>query len=102
MCTATRMDSTPLSDDLSLKKTALRPGVALKAIEWLGTVLSFSAAFWLALAIPSSQWGFVLFLVSNVCWGYFAVRTHAHGLLTLQLGLAVLNVLGVVRWFGWA
>ena len=43
------------------------------------------------------QWGFWLFLVSNVLWIAWGVYAKAYALITLQLGLAFLNIRGVKK-----
>ena len=43
------------------------------------------------------QWGFWLFLVSNVLWIAWGVYAKAYALITLQVGLAFLNIRGVKK-----
>ena len=43
------------------------------------------------------QWGFWLFLVSNVLWIAWGVYAHAYALIALQVGLAFLNIRGVSK-----
>ena len=45
----------------------------------------------------SRQWGFWIFLVSNVLWIGWGWHDHACALIILQLGLAVLNTRGVAK-----
>jgi hypothetical protein len=44
-----------------------------------------------------SQWGFWIFLVSNVLWGASGWHDHAWALVLLQIGLAILNIRGVAK-----
>lgn len=69
-----------------------------KLIEWTGSVLGLIGAFLLAINTAISGWGFVAFLLSNLCWALFALRQKSWGLLTMQVGFSASSVLGIVRW----
>jgi hypothetical protein len=43
------------------------------------------------------NWGFWLFLLSNVLWIVWGVHDHAYALIFLQLCLAFLNIRGAVK-----
>lgn len=43
------------------------------------------------------QWGFWIFLLSNVLWTVWAWHDRAWALLILQFGLALLNIRGVAK-----
>ena len=43
------------------------------------------------------QWGFWLFLLSNVLWIAWGWHAKAYALITLQVGLAFLNIRGVAK-----
>jgi len=43
------------------------------------------------------QWGFWLFLLSNVLWVAWGWKVHAYALIVLQFGLAALNLRGVAK-----
>ena len=43
------------------------------------------------------QWGFWLFLLSNVLWIAWGWYAQAYALITLQIGLAILNTRGVAK-----
>ena len=43
------------------------------------------------------QWGFWLFLVSNVLWVIWGWHAKAWALIALQVGLALLNTRGVAK-----
>ncbi len=43
------------------------------------------------------QWGFWIFLVSNVLWIAWGIHDHAYALIALQVGLAGLNLRGVAK-----
>jgi hypothetical protein len=47
-----------------------------------------------------SRWGFVVYLLSNVAWLWFAAL-HRHWFLLLQYaGFTILSLRGMWRWFG--
>lgn len=71
---------------------------ALGFLQWPAMVATLAAAW----AVASSQRGrrivgFVVFLASNLLWSIWAVHTQATALLVLQLGLAAMNVRGLLR-----
>jgi len=72
----------------------------LRLIEWLGSLTGLAGAFLLALNTEISGYGFVMFLLSNVCWIAFALKTRTFGLLTMQAGFTATSVLGMARWLG--
>jgi hypothetical protein len=43
------------------------------------------------------QWGFWIFLVSNILWIGWGWHDHAWALIILQFGLAILNIRGVAK-----
>jgi hypothetical protein len=43
------------------------------------------------------QWGFWIFLLSNLLWISWAWYDHAWALVILQVGLAFLNIRGVAK-----
>ena len=43
------------------------------------------------------NWGFWLFLLSNVLWIVWGWYAHAYALIALQIGLAILNSRGVAK-----
>lgn len=70
----------------------------IKKVEWAGSILGLAGAFLLALNSPISGWGFVAFLISNLCWVVFAIYRSSFGLLTMQVGFTATSVLGIARW----
>lgn len=66
--------------------------------EIVGSALGLLGALLLALNGPHAGWGFVAFLVSNVCWLAFGA-VHGHWFLCAQqLGYLVLSVVGIRNW----
>lgn len=43
------------------------------------------------------QWGFWIFLLSNVLWVIWGWPAKAYALIVLQFGLAILNIRGVAK-----
>jgi hypothetical protein len=70
----------------------------LSALKWLGTAAGIAGALWIALNLPSSGWGFLLFLLSSMSWGTAALLMGESSLLLLQGVFTVINLLGIWRW----
>ena len=70
----------------------------MEALKWFGTILGVAGALMVALKLPISGWGFVLFLLSSVAWSVAAYRMNERSLLFLQLTFSVINILGIYRW----
>ena len=67
----------------------------LDLLQWPATVVTVAAAWCVAsLSAARRQWGFWLFLVSNVLWTAWGMHTHAYALVLLQVCLAMTNVRG--------
>lgn len=71
-----------------------------KVVEWSGAILGLTGSLLLALRLDISGYGFLAFLVSNVCWLYFGVRNRAWGLVTMQAGFTATSLMGLYNWFG--
>jgi hypothetical protein len=71
----------------------------LNVVQWIGAGLSVAGAVWIAMNIPSSKWGFVVFLLASLILLMYAVGTHQPGLVLMQSVFAVVNVIGIKRWF---
>jgi hypothetical protein len=70
--------------------------VSLALLQWPAMMVTIAAA-WLT-ASPHKlrrQWGFWIFLVSNVLWIVWAYHARAWALIVLQVFLAVVNIRGV-------
>jgi hypothetical protein len=67
-------------------------------IQWPAMVVTLLSA-WLVASQKKGrrQWGFWLFLLSNVLWIAWGLYANAYALITLQVGLAVLNIRGVSK-----
>ena len=67
-------------------------------IQWCGSVSGIAGALLLALRLPISGWGYVLFLISSLTLGIWACWFGASELLTQQLVFTVINLIGVWCW----
>ena len=67
-------------------------------IQWPAMVVTLIAAYLVAsLKKGRRQWGFWLFLLSNVLWIVWGWYASAYALISLQVGLAILNSRGVAK-----
>lgn len=68
----------------------------MDALQWPAMLATLGAA-WLVASQQSRKrnWGFWVYLGSNVLWVAWALHDRAYALLALQIGLAVMNVRGV-------
>ena len=67
-------------------------------VKWLGTATGIAGAIIIALNLPISGWGFVLFLVSSVSWTIVGLRMHENSLAILHVAFTAINMLGIYRW----
>ena len=67
-------------------------------IQWPAMAVTLTAAYLVASSQRSRrQYGFWIFLVSNVLWIVWAVSARAYALILLQVGLAAMNIRGERR-----
>ena len=67
-------------------------------MQWPAMVVSVLAAYLVAsLSKHKRNWGFWLFLLSNVLWIVWGLHTSAWALIVLQVSLAALNIRGVLK-----
>ncbi|KWA83780.1 hypothetical protein WL29_20665 [Burkholderia ubonensis] len=69
-----------------------------KFIEWSGAVMGLLGSVMLALKLDISGYGFVAFLISNLCWLAFGFKTRAWGLVTMQAGFTLTSLMGLYNW----
>jgi hypothetical protein len=70
----------------------------LDAIQWPAMVVTVVAAWFVASQRKFKRnWGFWLFLFSNVLWIAWGLHDGAHALILLQLCLAFLNIRGALK-----
>ena len=66
--------------------------------QWPAMLTSLAAA-WLVASQGKTKrkWGFWVFLLSNALWIAWGIHDGAFALIALQLGLAALNIRGVMK-----
>ena len=70
----------------------------LNLIQWPAMIVTVIAAWMVASQKKFKRnWGFWLFLLSNVLWIAWGVPDRAYALIVLQLGLAFLNIRGAIK-----
>lgn len=67
-------------------------------LRWIGTACGLAGAALVALNIPASGWGFVVFLGQSVPWLFVGLRRGDRALALLNLGFTAVNLLGIWRW----
>jgi uncharacterized MAPEG superfamily protein len=67
-------------------------------LQWPAMAVTVIAA-WLVASQKKSRrnWGFWLFLLSNVLWIVWGLADHAYALIVLQVALAALNLRGALK-----
>lgn len=77
----------------------MTPGTrAFAALRWVGTLTGVFGALILALNIPVSGWGWVLFTISSISWTIAGLVLKDMSLVVLQAAFVVVDVIGVWRW----
>jgi hypothetical protein len=70
----------------------------LSVLQWPAMVVTVVAAWMVASQKKFKRnWGFWLFLLSNVLWIAWGLYDHAYALIVLQLCLAFLNIRGGMK-----
>jgi hypothetical protein len=69
-------------------------------LEWYATISGIVAALMIAADINRriTGWGFVLFCTMNGAWIWFALIDETGGLMTQNIALFFINVLGIYRY----
>ena len=70
----------------------------IRVTKWTGTLFGVAGAGLIALNLPISGWGFILFLVSSVSWTAAGIMMREHSLILLNAAFTVINLIGVYRW----
>ena len=70
----------------------------MQHLQWPAMAATLLSA-WLVAAQSKlkRQWGFWIFLLSNLLWVGWGWHDHAWALIVLQFGLAILNIRGVAK-----
>lgn len=67
-------------------------------LQWPAMLVTVVAAWMVASQKKSRRnWGFWLFLLSNILWIAWGLHDAAYALIVLQVGLALLNIRGAVK-----
>ena len=70
----------------------------VNAIQWPAMLVTVVAAWMVASQKKHKRnWGFWLFLLSNLLWVFWGLHDGAYALIILQLGLAFMNVRGAMK-----
>ena len=72
----------------------------LSVMKWIGTATGVAGALIVAMNLGLVAHGFVLFLVSSILWSLVGWIQREASLVVLQGTFTVINVMGIVRWFG--
>lgn len=67
-------------------------------LKWFGTLTGVAGALLLAINIPQSGWGFVLFLGSSVSWAIAGLKMKEPSIWTLHGVFTMVNIVGIFRW----
>lgn len=72
--------------------------ISIDAVQWPAMVATLVAA-WLVASQKQyrRRWGFWVFVASNALWITWGWHSGAYALITLQLGLFIMNVRGLER-----
>lgn len=70
----------------------------LIAAEILMVLGAIAGSTLLALNIPASKWGYMLFLFSSSSGIYVGLKTKVNSLTILNLYFTIVNAMGVYRW----
>lgn len=68
-------------------------------VEAWGARFGIAGAILVALAVPASRWGWLLYLGSNLCWLVFAHRNSYPKLLRQSAVFTVATLLGILNAF---
>ena len=67
-------------------------------LQWPAMVVTVVAAWYVASSQQGKRnWGFWLFLLSNLLWIVWGVHSGAPALIVLQVCLAALNIRGTIK-----
>ena len=73
-------------------------GRPMTVLKWFGTVTGVAGAMILALNIPISGWGWVLFALSALAWTIAGLVQRETSLVVLQGAFLVVDLIGIWRW----
>jgi hypothetical protein len=70
----------------------------INLMQWPAMLVTVAAAWLVASQRKLKRnWGFWLFLLSNVLWIAWGLYDRAYALILLQVGLALMNIRGAIK-----
>ena len=70
----------------------------INLLQWPAMAFTIAAAWLVASTnLTLRNWGFWVFLLSNVLWVAWALHDNALALIAMQLGLAAINIRGAMK-----
>jgi hypothetical protein len=70
----------------------------INALQWPAMVVTVTAAWLVASQRKFKRnWGFWIFLLSNLLWVVWGLHDKAYALILLQVCLALLNIRGTIK-----
>ena len=70
----------------------------IELIQWPAMIVTVAASWYVASnAKGRRNFGFWLFLISNVLWVVWGIYAHAYALIVLQVCLAIMNIRGAKK-----
>jgi hypothetical protein len=85
-------------NNLRYKQFALQKMSWINLLQWPAMVVTVSAAWLVASQRKLKRnWGFWLFLLSNLLWIGWGLYDRAYALIVLQVCLALLNIRGAIK-----
>ncbi len=70
----------------------------MELIGWIGTYAGPLGAVLLALNIPISPWGYVLFIISSLAMAGYGLWIADEKVVTQQVLFSVINAVGLCNW----
>lgn len=70
-----------------------------QTLKWISTALFASAGLMLALKLPFSAYGFIMFLAGHVILGTIFYKIQDWPLVTQNVAFGIIDLVGIYRWF---
>lgn len=67
-------------------------------LKWVGAATGMIGAIMIAMNLPGSGYGFVLFSISAICWTIVGWQLREMSLVLLNLVFLGIDGLGIYRW----
>jgi hypothetical protein len=64
-------------------------------IDIIAALITFTGIYLLG---DKNRYGFIVTLIGNIIWLFFGVMTSSIGILIANIGFALLNVRGYIKW----